>query len=424
MSSCQKHWKRLTTNYSQEFESEAAWEVSVELDGKTRTVGILNTPMLLERPDEWYTNACTILKDNDRSPQLKRLLVRGLGRRVSTDIRSRERLRKILQSDASTSLRIASVHALTSGSNGGQKNKRLLIRILEGGSDERVRAACAAGLEDVAKDNEKVQHTLQQFFKGEYPDKVRSGAARGLAKVAATREAITESLLRCVTVVTEADEFKVACAWSLESQIGGNDKITEAFISWLDAPTPAIIQRVAAQCLATKMADESVEWNHRAIKKVEHVLMSIEKPCPHALESLEELATAREVRRGLRLETVLMDSLKELEDRIEVAFVFGSTARKRQLPDSDIDVLIIGEIKLKDLSTPLRNAEDTLGRRINPVIYKRRSFREKYSAGDPFLMNVYRREKIPIICSTTESAVEDLDDELRSMVAERMASTI
>jgi predicted nucleotidyltransferase len=111
-------------------------------------------------------------------------------------------------------------------------------------------------------------------------------------------------------------------------------------------------------------------------------------------------------------------------DQIELAFIFGSTARNRQTQESDIDVFIIGEIKLKDLSSPLRNAENTLGRRINPVIYTRTSLREKYRAGDSFVLDVYRREKIPVSQPGTTLSGKEVNDELRAMVAEQLASTV
>ncbi len=141
------------------------------------------------------------------------------------------------------------------------------------------------------------------------------------------------------------------------------------------------------------------------------------------LESLEAIATAREVRRGLRLENVLRDSLRPVADSIELAFVFGSTARNRQTQESDIDLLIIGEATLKTLSGPLRQAENVLGRRVSPAIYTRDSFRERYQRGDPFLLDVYRREKIPVIQKSGENSRKEVEDELRTMVAERVAST-
>jgi len=405
-------------------DSEAAREVPVTIDGKEHKVVFFNAAMLLDHPDAWYKSVCAILEDENKSLELKQLIVRELGRRIGTDRRSRMRLRKILVSDAATALRVASAWALASGSNGRHSTKRLLARVLEQDRDEQVRAACAAGLKEAASEDPTVRDRLVQFLEGGEPAGVCGGAARGLSKVAMTDESIADSLLRRVRDESEADETRVSCAWSLQPQIGKERKITNAFKGWLDAQKPPNLRRVAAQCLAVVMADESITWDHRVVEKAEHILMTLTDPCPHALESLTALATARVVRGGLRLETVLRDSLEPLVDRIEVAFVFGSTARKRQTEDSDIDLFIIGNANLKDVSTPLRGAENTLGRRINPVMYTRQSFEEKYHAGDPFLLDVYRREKIPIIPSSADSSGRSLDDELRAMVSERLASTV
>jgi predicted nucleotidyltransferase len=112
-----------------------------------------------------------------------------------------------------------------------------------------------------------------------------------------------------------------------------------------------------------------------------------------------------------------------LTDSIELAFVFGSVARDRQTQESDIDLLLIGNVPLKMLSGPLRQAEKTLGRRISPAIYTRDSFCERYQRGDPFLLEVYRREKIPVIGRAGKNSRKDVADELGTMVAERMAAT-
>jgi predicted nucleotidyltransferase len=175
--------------------------------------------------------------------------------------------------------------------------------------------------------------------------------------------------------------------------------------------------------MAIAMAENIIPWDHHFVGRMEHTLMTLDKPCAHALASLEALATARERRRGLRLENILRDALRLLADRIDIAFVFGSTARNRQTADSDIDLMVIGDVKLKDLSTPIRAAEKTLGRGISPVIYTREAFRQKYHTGDPFLIDVCRREKISLLGSGDHSSQEDLDHELRAMVAERLATT-
>jgi predicted nucleotidyltransferase len=118
------------------------------------------------------------------------------------------------------------------------------------------------------------------------------------------------------------------------------------------------------------------------------------EPCPHALEALGRLVEARELRAALRLERVLADALDESGGDVQIAFVFGSTARLSQDLDSDIDLFVIGNLSLRQLSEPLDRAQATLGRRINPVIYDRRTLIDKHRAGTPFVQDVLRGEKI------------------------------
>jgi len=205
--------------------------------------------------------------------------------------------------------------------------------------------------------------------------------------------------------------------------MGTDPILVETLKSWLESPAIPRLQRIAGELLATAMAEEALDWDHEAIERAQTLLMGVENPCPCALKSLEAIATARAVRHGLRLENVLRDSLRPVADSIELAFVFGSTARNRQTQDSDIDLLIIGEATLKSLSGPLRQAENMLGRRISPVIYTRDAFRQRYQRGDPFLLDVYRREKIPVIQKSGDISLKEFEDELRGLVSEQLGST-
>ena len=207
----------------------------------------------------------------------------------------------------------------------------------------------------------------------------------------------------------------------MEAQIASNDAVTRAFKSWLEPGVAPGLQRVAAELLGTAEGEERLPWDPPLVERVERILMALDEPCRCDLVALESLANAREVRRGLRLENALQDTLRGLVDQIQLAFIFGSTARQRQREDSDIDLLIIGQVRLKDLSTPLRDAERRLGRRVTPALYTPAAFQEKYQSGDPFLTDVYRREKIPVL--PLGMSRKDLDDELRAMVAERVAAT-
>lgn len=404
-------------------ESEAAREVPVTRGDMTCRILFLNAKLLSEAPDKWYAHVSSLLEDATQSSRLKSFLVHELGRRIETDRRARIQLRKTLESKEDGCVRAACALALAAAAKGKSNTKHLLLHILDQDHDPEVRHACASALRDVAADDVSVASRLTGILESDQPDTVRRGAASGLAKAAISQSLALEALRRVVTGASESEEVRASCAWALESQLGKNARTAELLRSWLDAPNCHKLRRVAAQLLAGAVANERLEWDRAVVEKVEHILLNLEDPCRHALDSLEELATAREIHRGLRLEHVLGASLQPLADRIEMAFVFGSTARNRQTEESDIDLLVIGDVNLKGLSGPLREAERTLGRRINPAVYTRNSFQKKYQAGDPFLLNVYRREKIPVIAAKGGSSQKELDDELGAMVADRLAHT-
>ncbi len=73
------------------------------------------------------------------------------------------------------------------------------------------------------------------------------------------------------------------------------------------------------------------------------------------------------------LHDVLAQALIELES-VEIAAVFGSTASGHAHADSDVDLLVIGDIGLRQLAPRLRPAAEQLGREINPVVMTPQAF--------------------------------------------------
>jgi predicted nucleotidyltransferase len=89
----------------------------------------------------------------------------------------------------------------------------------------------------------------------------------------------------------------------------------------------------------------------------------------------------------------LRQVLHPLESRIACAFVYGSVARGEEHALSDVDLLVVGEIGLADLTPALRTAEARLGREVNVTNYSTREFRKKTAAKDHFLSEVLRGPK-------------------------------
>jgi predicted nucleotidyltransferase len=95
-------------------------------------------------------------------------------------------------------------------------------------------------------------------------------------------------------------------------------------------------------------------------------------------------------------------ALRPLKSRIRAAFVFGSVARNEARPDSDIDLMIVGDTSFKDVVPRLKNAEARLHREINPVIFDPYQFRSSLRSGNHFLNTVMQGKKDFLIGDSDE----------------------
>ena len=104
---------------------------------------------------------------------------------------------------------------------------------------------------------------------------------------------------------------------------------------------------------------------------------------------------------ALVIKTVgLLDVLKSAladEKEIRVAFVFGSIARGSEKADSDIDLMVIGNIGLRTLTRLLRGLAEKLGREINPYILSSKEFNLRKSENEHFVTQVLKDSKLFII---------------------------
>src|SRR5579871_4605678 len=94
------------------------------------------------------------------------------------------------------------------------------------------------------------------------------------------------------------------------------------------------------------------------------------------------------------LADILKEALEPVADALEFAFIYGSLARNEEISESDVDLMLIGSLRLSDLSAALREAERRLRRPINPTLFTLEEFREKWQSGNHFLRTVMQAEKI------------------------------
>lgn len=94
---------------------------------------------------------------------------------------------------------------------------------------------------------------------------------------------------------------------------------------------------------------------------------------------------------------VLREALAPLAGRIRAAFIYGSMASGEERAGSDVDLMIVGEIRLADAVVALAPAQAVLRREVNPNVYPALEFRKKAAAGDSFLKRVLAERMIFII---------------------------
>ena len=93
----------------------------------------------------------------------------------------------------------------------------------------------------------------------------------------------------------------------------------------------------------------------------------------------------------------MLHNVLEKFDDIDQAFIYGSFAKGEEREDSDIDLLIIGEVNEDKLIEEIGKLERKLQREINYAIYEKEDFKKKKKEGNPFILDISKEKKIFLI---------------------------
>jgi uncharacterized protein len=111
---------------------------------------------------------------------------------------------------------------------------------------------------------------------------------------------------------------------------------------------------------------------------------------------------------------VLRTALEPLANRISLAFVYGSVARQEENAESDVDLMIVGDVTMEEVLQQLAEVEGTIGRPVNPTLYSATELQAKLTNGNHFLHSVIRGKKVFLVGE---------EDELRKMGGVQLAQT-
>lgn len=99
---------------------------------------------------------------------------------------------------------------------------------------------------------------------------------------------------------------------------------------------------------------------------------------------------------------VLRDALAGLAHQIDVAIIYGSVARGEEKADSDVDVIVVGNVTFNEVVVALSGAQERLGRELNPSVFPSQEFRRKLQEGQHFVASVITAPKLFLIGNERE----------------------
>ena len=84
----------------------------------------------------------------------------------------------------------------------------------------------------------------------------------------------------------------------------------------------------------------------------------------------------------------IKEALEPLAKKIRISFVYGSFARGEEAAGSDLDLFVIGRVRLDEIVSALSAVETAIGREVNPTLYSEAEFKNKWSQKNHFLRSV------------------------------------
>lgn len=110
------------------------------------------------------------------------------------------------------------------------------------------------------------------------------------------------------------------------------------------------------------------------------------------------------LRKTVGLGDRLRDALAPLAKQVRFAFVYGSMAAGDAAPQSDVDVMVVGDVSFSDVTRALHAEQTELRREINPTVMSAMEFESKRRKRDGFVQSVIRGPKIWLLGSEDEFA--------------------
>ncbi|MEN9590499.1 MAG: hypothetical protein RLZZ481_2285 [Pseudomonadota bacterium] len=137
----------------------------------------------------------------------------------------------------------------------------------------------------------------------------------------------------------------------------------------------ASLQREINRLVVAGLANSTLKGNQRQI--------SANRQSP-LFKELSDLT-----RKVMGAAALLTEALRPIEQKIEVAFLYGSVAKQSDTAESDVDLMLVGsDLTLSKVLEQLLPVEEMLCRKVNPTCYTVGEFKKRLSNTDSFVNKV------------------------------------
>lgn len=103
------------------------------------------------------------------------------------------------------------------------------------------------------------------------------------------------------------------------------------------------------------------------------------------------------VRKTVGLASTLQELMHPLLPKIRLAYIYGSHATGQDRFDSDVDLMVVGDVTLKELSSILTQAQREIRREISPTLYRPAEYAQSTQDATSFVRRVHDGPRIDVI---------------------------
>ncbi len=181
-------------------------------------------------------------------------------------------------------------------------------------------------------------------------------------------------------------------------KIFANETLTRVLTFFFLNPATELFQRTIA-----RQVGKALIQVQRSLKTLEDVgLITVRKEGRMVFYKAHVTHPAFQDLKNIFIKTVALGDIlrKELEPHgkeIQFAWIYGSVAKGHENQDSDIDLLIISDLSLKDLSKVTSPLMEKLSRELNPLFLTPKSLLKRIQEKDPFISSLIKQPKIWMI---------------------------